>query len=246
MIEETRILLNLWRPGMSSVDLQAVALASGHFPNLSARRLRNFIIEGFAPCYLRDDSGVAMYLQKLQPVLTKQEFDQLLFIYTCRVHPVLADFVREVYWQAYVSGQECIRNDEARDFVLCANQNGKTTSFWSASTILRVARYLTSYCADFGLLERGTKRTRKILPFHIESQVATILAHDLHFAGHADNRLLNHPDWALFGLESTDVQNLLKRLALRGHFIVQAAAGVTRISWKYKCMEELVNVLAQK
>jgi hypothetical protein len=43
----------------------------------------------------------------------------------------------------------------------------------------------------------------------------------------------------LFGLEKDDVLQELKRLALRGEIILQSAAAVTHIGWKYKTMEDL-------
>ena len=57
--------------------------------------------------------------------------------------------------------------------------------------------------------------------------------------------MLAHPDWLLFGLEREDVLAELKRLALHGLFIVQAAGEVVKISWPYKSMEELIDVLTQ-
>ena len=245
MIEETKIMLELWNPGMSSSELLQMGLQSGRFPNITARRLRNFVVEGFARCYLRDDAAPARLLRQVQGVLANPAFDQILFVYNCRVHLILADFVRDVYWQAYTAGRVSLSNEEARAFVVRANQDGKTSTPWSDSSIQRVARYLTSYCADFGLLEGGVKQTRKILPYRIEPDVSAILAYDLHFRGHGDNAVLSHPDWALFGMERDDVLDEMKRLALKGLLIVQSAGGVTRISWPHKTMEELADVLAQ-
>jgi hypothetical protein len=245
MIEETQILLDLWRPGMSSTELEHTARSSGLFPNMTARRLRNFVLEGFAHCYLDNDGAPAVLLQRIRDVLTKRELEQLFFIYTCRAHTILADFIRDVYWLAYAAGQETLSNKDARTFVMRANQDGKTTTLWSDSTIQRVARYLTAYCADFGLLERGTKQARKILTYRIEPRVAAILAYDLHFAGHGDNAILAHPDWGLFGLERADVLEEMKQLALRNLLIVQSAGGITKISWQCDSMEELINVLTR-
>ncbi len=80
MIEETRLLLELWQPGMTTPDLQQAALASGQFPKITARRLRNLVVEGFAPCYLVDRGAPAMILKQVQGFLTRREFEQLLFI----------------------------------------------------------------------------------------------------------------------------------------------------------------------
>ena len=170
----------------------------------------------------------------------------MLFIYTCRAHPVLADFIREVYWNAYAAGRDVLTNDEAKAFVEAAVRDGKTTTEWAPSMVRRVGSYLTGCCADFGLLERGTKRTRQILSFHIEPTVAAILAYDLHFRGLGDNQVVNHADWGLFGLEPSDVIDELKRLSRRGYFIVQMAGGVIRLGWQYKSMEELTDVLTRQ
>ena len=245
MIAETRLLLALWQPDMSTADLQQAALASGQFPKITARRLRNLVVEGFAPCYLIDEGKPALVLQQTQDFLTRREFEQLLYIYTCRAHAILADFVREVYWPAYTAGRTSLSNDDARAFVTRANQDGRTTLSWSDSTIQRVASYLTAYCADFGMLERGTRQSRRILPYWIEPRPAAFLAYDLHFTGLGDNAVLAHPDWALFGLERMDVLEELKKLALKGLLLAQAAGGVIKISWQLASMEAVVDVLAR-
>jgi hypothetical protein len=187
----------------------------------------------------------AKLLKALAPVLATRESEQLMFLFTCRAHPVLADFVRQVYWPAYAAGRNTLGNDEAQVFVRRANQDGKTTTPWSADTIRRVAGYLTGCCADFGLLERGVRTARRIIPYRVEPRVVAILAYDLHFAGVGDNRVIAHPDWALFGLDPADVLLELKRMALRGLVIVQAAGGATQIGWQYKTMGEMIDAVAQ-
>jgi hypothetical protein len=245
MIEETRALLDIWDPGMSWTELNQKALQSGIFPNITARRLRNFILEAFKPRYLVNKEGPAKLLKTLQSNLTNSEFDQLLFVYTCRESQVLYDFVCDVYWNMYSSGRDKISNEDALLFVTRANQEGKTVKPWSDSTLQRVARYLTSSCADFGLLEKGQKIVRKILTFRIEPSVAVILAYDLHFSSHGDNSILSHPDWGLFGMDRNDVLNEFKRLALKGWWIIQSAGDVTRIGWQYSSMEELIHAFTQ-
>ncbi len=133
MIAETRLLLALWHPGMSTADLQQAALASGQFPKITARRLRNLVVEGFAPCYLIDEGKPALVLQQTQDFLTRREFEQLLYIYTCRAHAILADFVSEVYWPAYTAGRTSLSNEDARAFVTRANQDGRNTLSWSTA-----------------------------------------------------------------------------------------------------------------
>jgi len=245
MIEETVILLDLWQESTDTRALTRTARESGRFPGLSASRLGNLVSDGFAIRYLTDNAAPARLLKTLQPYLARREFEQLLFLFTCRAHAILADFVREVYWPAYAAGRDRIDNAEARLFVIRANQDGKTTTPWSEGTLARAAGYLTGCCGDFGLLERGHRHVRRILPYRLEPRVGAILAYERHFAGLGDNQLIADPDWALFGLAPADVLAELKQQALKGQLIVQTAASFAQISWSYKTMEEVRDAVAQ-
>lgn len=242
---ETRTLLELWTPGMSAAQLYAVALDSGRFPTVTARRLRNIVVECFAPRYLINRGAPAAHLQRLGPWLPAAEFNQFLLLFTSRAHPILGDFIRQVYWARYAGRYSEIGNDDARAFVARAIDDGLTLKHWSENTVRRVSAYLTGCCADYGLLEAGRKSRRRILPFRLSCRLAAYLAYDLHFAGGGDNALLNHPDWGLFGLGREDVLEEMKKLSLQGLLIVQAVGDVIRISWKYPNLETLCDVLAR-
>lgn len=246
LIDETRILLDLWQPGMKAPKLFQAALDSGYFPNVSARRLRNIVSECFASRYLVSKDYPVAVLKKLENSLASTEFSQLLFLFTARANVILADFVKMVYWTRYSSGHDTISNEDARNFVIQANQQGKTIRPWSESTIRRVSAYLTRCCADFGMLENGRKGVRRIIPYRIEQKTITLLAYDLHFFGLGDNAVVANSDWGLFGLQKEDLRDELKRLALKGFFIIQTAGDFIRIGWNYKNWEELIHVIAER
>jgi hypothetical protein len=244
IIEESCVLLELWEDGLGPSDLFQTALQSGRFPTMSARRVRNLVVEGFAPRYLADGGRPARLLKQLNGALASRERDQLMFVFTCRANEILADFVREVYWPAYSAGRTTISNEEARQFVTRANQEQKTETPWSDSMIERVAGYMTRALADFGMLQPGIKKSRQILPYRLEPRVAIVLAYDLHFAGLGDNAVVQHPDWQLFGLAASDVLGELKRLSRKGLFIVQHAGDLIRITWNKDTAEELAHALS--
>lgn len=239
--EETRRLLEIWEPGMSGQTLLQSVLSSGSFPNISARRLRNIVIEAYVPRYLAEGDLPAVMMKALMGHVSFQDWNQLLFLYTARANAILADFVREIYWLRYRAGSVKLTMTETIDFVRGAVATGKTAGQWADTTIIRVSRYLLGACSDFGLLGPNLSGARDILPFNISETTASILAHDLHFKGFGDNALIHHDDWALYGLESEDVLQELKMLALRGEMIIQAAADVVQISWKHKSMGDVIN-----
>ena len=230
---------------MSGQCLLRIALESGAFATISARRLRNIVIEAFAPRYLVEDARPARVVKILVGRISQLDLRQMLFLYTSRANPILADFISEVYWLRYGAGAHAITKDEARGFTRRAVSRGRTTTRWSEATTIRVSNYLLGICADYGLL--GTMRTdaRAIIPFRIAPLTASVLAHELHFRGLGDSAVVHHSDWRLFGLEPVDVLQELKRLALRGEIIVQSASAVIQIGWKHKTLEELAHVLAE-
>ena len=244
LIEETKQLLEVYQPGMSAPALYDAALASGRFPLVTARRLRNIVVECFAPRYLRS-SGVSSHLQRLVPQLSSAELAQLFFLYTARANLVLADFVCEVFWPRYAAGRNDLELEDARTFVVNSVREGKTQKPWSDITIKRIASYLIGCCVDYGLLTVTGRHKRSVAPYRIQPKVALYLAYELRFSGLGDNQVVSHPDWKLFGLEPHDVRDQLKRLSLQGHLIFQAASDVVHIGWTYKNMEEVIDVIAQ-
>ncbi|NYT45620.1 DUF1819 family protein [Alcaligenaceae bacterium] len=244
LLDETRQLLQVYQPGMAASQLYDAALASGRFPLVTARRLRNIVVECFAPRYLRDPE-VVNQLKLLVERFAAVELNQLLFIYTARANLVLADFVREVYWARYSAGRNDLDLEDARTFVANSVREGKTQKPWSETTIKRISSYLMGCCADYGLLATTGRSQRSITAYRILPRVAAYLAYELKFSGLGDNQIVASPDWELFGLEHADVREQLKRLSLQGLLIFQAASDVVHIGWTYKSMEELIDVIAQ-
>ena len=243
LIPETEKLLLLWEPGMDRRALLDRALDTGDFPSMTARRLRNIVSEGFAPRYLISDAQPATVLKLMQHVLSEEDRRQLYFLFTSRANPILADFVRDIYWPQYTAGATILTKSDALTFVEDAVAEGKTTTPWSESTKTRVSSYLLGACADFGLLGINEAGGRKIESFRPSSVATTFLAHDLHFRGLGDSAVLNHKDWRLLGLGADDTLAELKQIALRGDVIVQSAAGLLQISWKHKNVEEFAHAV---
>ena len=243
LVDETKLLLSLYQKDLSANQLYEKALDSGLFPMVSARRLRNIVVECFAPRYIK--SNTAEYLKLLATCVSSSAMNQLFLIYTARANEILQDFIQEIYWERYSGGRDAITTDDAKDFVVHAVRESKTQKPWSDSTIKRVSSYLIGCCADYGLLSagRGSKRTIKLM--RIQESTVLYLAYKLHFEGLGDNAVINHKTWALFGLDGFDVREELKRLAKNGWLIVQSACDVTRIGWQFKTMEEVIDVITQ-
>lgn len=245
LVEETQALLTLWQPGLATQELYQIALDSGEFPNVTARRLRNIVTECFAPRYLKPKPQPAAWLHRLNHRVNARSLKQLLFVYTARANQIFRDFVTALYWERYASGYTELSNEDSKEFVNRATNDGKTKKLWSETTIKRQSSYLLSVCVDYSLLKPLTRSTRQITPIRLDPCTAVVLAFDLHLQGIADNNLINHPDWQLFGLQPEDVREELKRLSVHKFWIIQTAADVVSISWAYKNMEEVIDVIIE-
>ena len=241
LVSETQQLLALWTPELNPQGLYKTALVSGQFSSVTARRLRNIVVEGFSPRYLVENGNPARLLKSAMGKISSADFHTLCFVFTCRANSILGDFVRQVYWPAYSAGKSSITKREALDFVGAAVSNGLTHRPWAGSTISRVSGYLLGSCADFGFLGANKTGARSFQTFRISPTVASVLAHDLHFRGIGDNALLRRIEWEWLGLDSKDALEELKRLSLRGEIVVQSAGRSTRVSWKYKSIEGLAD-----
>ena len=140
LIEETKLLLSVYRREMTVTQLYETALESGLFPMISARRLRNVIAECFSPRYIKTDA--AQYLKKINQSISATSFNQFLLIFTALANRILCDFIIEVYWNRYSSGRDTLSINDARDFVNNGVREGKTKKIWSDSTITKVSSLL--------------------------------------------------------------------------------------------------------
>lgn len=246
MVPETMDLLRLWEPGLIPAQLVDRVVEAGLFSRTTARRARNLVAEMFAPRYLSDGGAVATRLKYLLGQrLGHNSLIQMFFLHTARAQQIFGDFVTEVYWPKYCAGAVSLSRDDAGQFIRRSMDMGRMQKRWSESTIRRVSNYLLGCCADFGLLAEGKRSERPIQRFSIRSEVSLYLVYDLHFAGHSDMAVIQHPDWRLFGLEVQEVLRLVKTLSQDGHLLIQASADLVQISWKYRTMEECLGALTQ-
>ncbi len=244
IIEESVAVLRVWEPGMSAADLKEKVKSEGVIDRPTALRVEDIVGRLFVPRFLAEAGAPAarlkLLLEKGMPISALQ---QLFFLYAARTHAILRDFVTEVYWPKYAAGVHIVTRQDAIDFVERAKDTGFVSPPWSQSTTVRMARYVATALADFGLLGKDHAGRREILPFRMSTFTGRYLAYDLHFRTRDDTAVQNAPDWQYFGLDALDVRRELEQIA-GNHFIVQYAGDLVRISWMYPTMEEALHAIA--
>ncbi|MBD0266189.1 MAG: DUF1819 family protein [Tolypothrix sp. Co-bin9] len=243
LVEETKSLLSIYKSGMTPSQLHANALESGLFPMVSARRLKNIITECFTPRYIKTDS--AKYLKPISSTSTASTFNQFLLVFTALANKILFDFIKEVYWSKYASGRDTLSTTDAKNFVTNAVREGKTQQEWSETTIRRVSSYLIGCCADYGMLSTSRSSVRQVQSTRLQEHTLLFFSYWLHYQGVGDNSIVSHDIWKIFGLEPSYVREELKRISKNSWLIVQSAGDVTRISWSFNNLNEVINVITE-
>ena len=244
MVQETISLLQLWEPGMSKDELIRQSLNSGILQKATALRVKDIVGRVFAKRYLIDDARPARQLKQIIERLGYISWlPQLFLVYTTRCNAILHDFICGTYWRKYAAGAAHISKTDAITFLDEAAHSGYIPEQWSESIKTRVARYIMGSLTDFGLAGPDKKGLRETLPFTISKPTLLYLVHDIHFSGYSDNSILEHADWCLFGLDKRSLLQEIERLSFDGHFIMQYAGDLLRISWKYRSMEECISAL---
>jgi len=246
LLAETKALLRAWRPGETAIALRDRALAEDILGRHTASRVDDIVSGVFARRFLRPTDRPAQLLRRLlERGPGGALFNDLCLLYAARHDALLRDVIVGVYWPAARRRRLVVNPDDIAAFLSQAEEAGRISPPWSREVRRRVVSGALRTLVDLGLL-RGVRRgPREILSYRPADATIVFLAHDLHFAGASDAALVGHEDWALFGLSPGDVTIALDRMTADGHWIVQAAGSLVRITWKWKSMEEVVDALAR-
>jgi len=150
-----------------------------------------------------------------------------------------------LYWPALSEGRLTLAPAHVVEFLRQAERDARIPEAWSEQVKLKAARGVLKAMADFGLLVEVSRGRRELVHFRPADRAIVFLAYDLHFVGSTDAGVVNHQDWALFGLTRRDVASALDRLSGEGWWLAQIAGSVVRITWKHASLEEVADALAR-
>jgi hypothetical protein len=241
LIDETLMLLSVYEPGIEKEDFYQKVVQYDLLSKSTENRVHDIVKRVFFKRYWRDDDlDVPYFLKKLREEhVSLNVLKQILLVYTCRINPILKDFIEQKYFALKAKGYDRIKSEDYQEFIKTAIKDGHIDPPWSDNMVVKVGRYINAALADFGLVDKQ----KNFLPFQIYEETAFFLAHELHFRGLTDNQMLHHPDWQIFGLKPDDIVNVLNRISWQGHFIVQYSGELLKISWKYDSMENSIDGL---
>ena len=246
MVEETRRLLEHWRPG-EALDSFAQRVQDEDFlGNATAYRTSDVVRRVFAPRFLRPNDRPARILKSIVDAkLPNRTFTELLFIFTSRFDPLIYDFASLEFWPSVRRGRSSFDTDVVRTFLADASLDGRLEAPWSDNVSVRIARCILGLLRDVGFLRDTARGRKEVVPYHMSEEGAAILSYELHVASTSDAGIPNHPDWQLFGLKPGEILELLDHVGEHRGLLVQRAGSVVGLTWFVDSIEDLINVLSR-
>jgi hypothetical protein len=139
------------------------------------------------------------------------EFLSLAYLYYALTDKITYDFVNEVIWSKWQSGNVAVSADDFIYFLEEKSSNSIKVSHWSTLTRKRLASNTLAALRDFGLLKgRITKQIQR--PPVADETIYHLLA-ILWAEGKRGNAILQALDWHIFLWKDADVANALNQLA---------------------------------
>lgn len=246
LLNEMKTLLRAWQPAESVTEFRERVLREDLLGRMTAYRASDIVRRVFAWRFLRPDNRPAVLLKRLlERGQTGQLFSDLCLLYAARNDDLLRDAIAQLYWPAASEGRLILNPMHVVEFLREAEREGRIPEPWSEQVKIKVARGVLKAMTDFGLLVEVSRTRREVVHFRPTDRTLVYLAYDLHFSGSTDAGVVDHRDWALFGLNRTDVGSVLDRLSGEGWWLAQVAGSVVRVTWKFAGMEEVVDALAR-
>jgi len=157
------------------------------------------------------------------------EWKPLLLWHMTRDEFIVRDFLQNWLFPVYDSGAFRLRSSDVINYLSSiGSRGGRTEHPWSETTEKRVAVGLLRIATDFGLL-RGSI-TREFAGYQLPERSFIYLLHVMmEELGHP-TKVIASPDWRLFLMRPTDVENELLRLHQFRKLDYQVAGSIVQLS----------------
>ncbi len=237
--------IQLWEKGDDTMTMYRKALDSGQFSTMTARSLKNVIVDIFAPRFIEPEAEPwAQLIKDHLDTWPLSLIEQMIFLQTARGYLIIREFLEQEYWPRTEAAQVAITSDVAIDFILRGSAQGKTQKPWRPEVAKRHAGSVTGVLNDFGLLSGNGKGVFTIEDYRLDWRLFLLMVCHFKETGLSDNAIINHRDWQIFGLTADDVTNMFSIAELRPYFLVQKAGNAAAITWKLNTLQEAADVIA--
>lgn len=159
--------------------------------------------------------------------------------FTARAEPILYAFVTEELVEKTKTSDREVRTEETASWIHTALSScGRA---WSPTVQLKVSRGIHAALRDFGILEGAAKK--RLVHSHLPIETFCLIAFLLNQMEIGASGLVEHPDWKLFLLTSSEVERLFFEAHQHGWVHYQTAGRVHRLEFPTKDFKDYIHVI---
>lgn len=243
LIADTRLLLSEWNLARPLADNLDRLRRENIFGKASRSRIEDILVI-FRQRYFDDPDVGAALVTLVQRGAPYSWLDPLLYFFAAQNDRVLRDIVVDLLYPRQQAGFNDLPVDAVERQVREWVAEGRTTSQWGDSTVVRVAQGVMATLRDFGVLQG--KIHKRITPVYLPAPAFALIAHSLHRRQGSGDRTLHSDGWKLFFLPVTGVERLFIE-AHQEHLLSYHAAGsVVRIDFPTASLTEYAHALVTR
>jgi hypothetical protein len=244
LLDDMRLLVRSWSNDISWDKQRQKMILENILGKKTRSRTFDVYQELFVPRFLKGDPPEAW---KIIRPLEDREFPleilkPLYYWITARSEPLLYDFVVDEIFARRKGIDLSVWIEETSAWI--KKQISLRKQSWSDAVIIRVARGLLAALRDFGILEGAARK--KIAPLYLPVEAFAYIAFVLFQLGSTGEKLVVHPNWKLFLLQSPVVERLFLEAHQSRLLRYEAAGKIYRIEFYAHNMEDMANVVARR
>lgn len=168
------------------------------------------------------------------------EWKPLLLWHMTRDEFLVRDFIVTWLFDTYEAGVFRVYTEDVEKYLSDVNKRGGITEHaWSEQTTKRVAAGLLKIAVDFGLL-RGSA-TKEFTSFHLPERSFLYLLHAMRDEKLSPSKVIASPEWRLFLMRPSDVEQELLRLHQYRKLEYQVAGSLVQLSLPCTSASEYVE-----
>jgi hypothetical protein len=157
------------------------------------------------------------------------EWKPLLLWHMTRDEFLVRDFLEGWLFGLYEAGAFRVQSEDVGDYLgRISNRGGTVEHDWSEQTTKRVAAGLIKIAVDFGLL-RGSN-AKEFASYHLPERSFLYLLHAMQDENLNPGKVLASPEWRLFLMRPSDVEQELLRLHQFRKLEYQVAGSLVQLS----------------
>ena len=242
LLGDMRLLVRSWTDHAPSDQQRHWIIEENILGKNTRTRAIDVYQEAFVPRFLKGDPPNAWKI--VRPLedcdIPVDIIKPIYYWITARGEPLLYHFVVGELLARSNGIDLSLRVDETTGWI--TSKLSERGEEWSHSVTLRVAQGLLAALRDFGILE-GTLR-KKIAPVYLPIESFAYVAFVLHTLGSSGERLIAHPDWKLFLMESPVVERLFLDAHQNRLLNFEAAGKIYRVEFPVHNLEDMADVIA--